>query len=99
MQATSLAENPVRGAPRCPTTPPSFLSAVVDHFWRHDGHYVWGSAVLWSPNLPCEAAHAGVGPNEFWKILYTGEDIQRGQNVWQSIGGMQQGSIWVMEAT
>jgi nitric oxide reductase subunit B len=28
------------------------------------------------------------------QILYTGEDIRRGQNVWQSIGGMQQGSIW-----
>ena len=28
------------------------------------------------------------------QILYTGEDIERGQNVWQSIGGMQQGSIW-----
>ncbi|NOX52272.1 MAG: nitric-oxide reductase large subunit, partial [Gammaproteobacteria bacterium] len=27
-------------------------------------------------------------------VLYTGENIQRGQNVWQSIGGMQQGSIW-----
>ncbi|MDA0238448.1 MAG: nitric-oxide reductase large subunit, partial [Proteobacteria bacterium] len=27
-------------------------------------------------------------------ILYTREDIDRGQNVWQSIGGMQQGSIW-----
>ena len=28
------------------------------------------------------------------QILYTGEDIQRGQAVWQSTGGMQQGSIW-----
>ena len=27
-------------------------------------------------------------------ILYTREDIDRGQSVWQSIGGMQQGSIW-----
>lgn len=27
-------------------------------------------------------------------ILYTRADIDRGQNVWQSIGGMQQGSIW-----
>lgn len=26
--------------------------------------------------------------------LYTREDIQRGQNVWQSLGGMQQGSVW-----
>ena len=28
------------------------------------------------------------------QILYTGADIQRGQAVWQSMGGMQQGSIW-----
>ena len=28
------------------------------------------------------------------EILYTTADIERGQNVWQSIGGMQQGSIW-----
>ena len=27
-------------------------------------------------------------------VIFTHEDIQRGQNVWQSIGGMQQGSIW-----
>ncbi len=28
------------------------------------------------------------------QVLYTRDDIQRGQGVWQSIGGMQQGSIW-----
>jgi len=28
------------------------------------------------------------------QVLYTGADIERGQNVWQSMGGMQQGSIW-----
>jgi nitric oxide reductase subunit B len=28
------------------------------------------------------------------QILYTSADIQRGQSVWQSTGGMQQGSIW-----
>lgn len=26
--------------------------------------------------------------------LFTGSEIQRGQNVWQSLGGMQRGSIW-----
>ena len=26
--------------------------------------------------------------------LFTSEQIGRGQNVWQSMGGMQQGSIW-----
>lgn len=28
------------------------------------------------------------------EVLYTREDIEVGQNVWQSIGGMEQGSIW-----
>ncbi len=28
------------------------------------------------------------------QTLYTLDDIQRGQNVWQAMGGMQQGSIW-----
>lgn len=28
------------------------------------------------------------------KVLFTRVDIQRGQNVWQALGGMQQGSIW-----
>src|SRR3954468_3652029 len=28
------------------------------------------------------------------QVLYTSADIQRGQSVWQSMGGMQQGSIW-----
>src|SRR5687768_16488392 len=28
------------------------------------------------------------------QVLYTSQDILRGQSVWQSTGGMQQGSIW-----
>ena len=28
------------------------------------------------------------------QTLYTADDIERGQNVWQSMGGMEQGSIW-----
>ena len=27
-------------------------------------------------------------------LLFTGEDIKDGQNVWQSIGGQEVGSIW-----
>ncbi|KZK76111.1 Nitric oxide reductase subunit B [Pseudovibrio sp. Ad13] len=27
-------------------------------------------------------------------IIYTKDDIEEGQNVWQSLGGMQQGSVW-----
>ena len=28
------------------------------------------------------------------QVLYTKDDIEPGQKVWQSMGGMQQGSIW-----
>lgn len=28
------------------------------------------------------------------RLIYTQQDIELGQNIWQSIGGMQQGSIW-----
>ncbi|WP_242920156.1 nitric-oxide reductase large subunit [Pontibacter liquoris] len=28
------------------------------------------------------------------KVLFTGEDIRNGQNVWQSIGGQELGSVW-----
>lgn len=28
------------------------------------------------------------------EVVYTRDDIETGQNVWQSIGGMEQGSIW-----
>ena len=33
------------------------------------------------------------------ETLFTFEEIQYGQNVWQSLGGMQRGSIWVTAAT
>ncbi len=32
--------------------------------------------------------------SESGETLFTLEDIETGQNIWQSIGGMQQGSIW-----
>ncbi|MFT6437251.1 MAG: nitric oxide reductase subunit B [Candidatus Azotimanducaceae bacterium] len=27
-------------------------------------------------------------------VIFTLDDIQRGQNIWQSLGGMQKGTIW-----
>lgn len=33
-----------------------------------------------------------VGPNG--EVLFTGQDIRDGQNVWQSAGGQQMGSVW-----
>ncbi|MGI9327825.1 MAG: nitric-oxide reductase large subunit [Pseudomonadales bacterium] len=31
---------------------------------------------------------------ETGQSLFSGDDIRRGQNVWQALGGMQQGSVW-----
>src|SRR5215471_14726155 len=36
----------------------------------------------------------GVVQSESGHVIYSRENITRGQQVWQSIGGMQQGSIW-----
>jgi nitric oxide reductase subunit B len=41
-----------------------------------------------APPIP-ESYLTGAG-----ETLFTRADIERGQNVWQSLGGMQQGSIW-----
>ncbi|MEO7994245.1 MAG: cbb3-type cytochrome c oxidase subunit I, partial [bacterium] len=41
-----------------------------------------------APPIPTAVVAAGQQP------LYTGEQIQNGQNVWQSMGGQQVGSIW-----
>ncbi len=32
--------------------------------------------------------------SESGAVIFTAEDINHGQNVWQSTGGMQQGSVW-----
>ena len=28
------------------------------------------------------------------KVIFTGDDVQQGQNIWQAMGGMETGSIW-----
>src|ERR1051326_8385750 len=30
------------------------------------------------------------------QVLLSGDDIRNGQNVWQAMGGMEMGSIWVL---
>jgi len=41
-----------------------------------------------APPMPSEVQVAN------GSTIYTLANIQRGQNVWQSLGGMQKGSIW-----
>ncbi|HET7609743.1 MAG TPA: nitric-oxide reductase large subunit, partial [Gammaproteobacteria bacterium] len=50
--------------------------------------YFGGQIYQAAPPIPAAVTTAG------GETLFTRADIERGQNVWQSIGGMQQGSIW-----
>ncbi len=34
------------------------------------------------------------GSNRDGKVLFTGQDIKDGQNVWQSMGGQEMGTVW-----
>ena len=50
--------------------------------------YFGGQIYQQAPPIP-DRYETGAG-----RALYTRADIELGQNVWQSLGGMQQGSIW-----
>lgn len=54
------------------------------------GTLLWFGVQIYhsKPPMPAEVRTAS------GQILYTGAEIQHGQGVWQSTGGMQQGSIW-----
>ena len=52
---------------------------------------IWVGGEIYQQQPPIPKA---VVIQETGKIIYTKEDIQTGQNVWESIGGMQVGSIW-----
>jgi nitric oxide reductase subunit B len=54
------------------------------------GTLVWFGAQIYHSKPPVPTAVQTVSG----QILYTSADIQRGQAIWQSTGGMQQGSIW-----
>ena len=41
-----------------------------------------------APPIPAQVV------TENGEVLFTKAEIERGQNVWQALGGMQQGSIW-----
>ena len=44
--------------------------------------------------LPQNTADSGKVITTEGQVLYTGQDVKDGQNVWQSIGGQTVGSIW-----
>ena len=50
--------------------------------------YFGGQIYQAAPPIPAAVRTVG------GQTLFTRADVERGQNVWQSIGGMQQGSIW-----
>ena len=47
--------------------------------------------------LPQNTADSGKVITTEGQVLYTGQDVKDGQNVWQSIGGQTVGSIWGTE--
>ncbi|MGB7299462.1 MAG: nitric-oxide reductase large subunit [Burkholderiaceae bacterium] len=54
------------------------------------GVLLWfgGQIYQQAPPIPAQVVSEG------GTVVYTRQDIQFGQNIWQSTGGMQQGSIW-----
>ena len=65
----------------------AFISVVVLSFIV----LIWVGSEIYQTQPPIPEK---VVIQETGKILYTKEDIQIGQNVWESIGGMEVGSIW-----
>ena len=50
--------------------------------------YLGGQIYLQAPPIP------NVIQTTDGQVIYTKADIEDGQNIWQNVGGMQQGSIW-----
>src|SRR5690625_4611606 len=50
--------------------------------------WIGGEIYREAPPIPAQVVAAD------GNVLYTKDDIQRGRQVWQSMGGMQVGSIW-----
>ena len=79
------------------------MSSYASEFSIRRLWIIFGAA-WWSCSAPCCSSASrfitpkppipGAVRTASGQILYTSADIQRGQNVWQSMGGMQQGSIW-----
>tara|TARA_R110002050_G_scaffold275455_1_gene420222 strand:+ start:27455 stop:29683 length:2229 start_codon:yes stop_codon:yes gene_type:complete len=65
----------------------AFISVVVLSFIT----LIWIGTEVYQTQPPIPET---VIIKETKEILYTKEDIQTGQNVWESIGGMEVGSIW-----
>ncbi|WP_103867017.1 nitric-oxide reductase large subunit [Aquimarina sp. I32.4] len=52
---------------------------------------IWVGVKIYQEQPPIPEKVLITGTNE---VLFTKQNIQRGQNVWESIGGMEVGSIW-----
>jgi nitric oxide reductase subunit B len=50
--------------------------------------YLGGQVYLQAPPVPSSVQSFN------GKVIYSQQDIEDGQNIWQTVGGMQQGSIW-----
>ncbi len=64
-----------------------FISVVVLSFIT----LIWVGTEIYQTQPPIPEAVVVAETNE---VVYTKQDIQEGQNIWESIGGMEVGSIW-----
>ncbi len=64
-----------------------FITVVVLSFVA----LIWVGTEVYQKQPPIPEMVKIIGTNE---VLYTKKDIQDGQNIWESIGGMEVGSIW-----
>lgn len=79
--------NPVRRHHRRARALWLVLAAVVATSFAVLGYYGW-QIYQKAPPIPARVV------TDSGEVLFTKDDIQDGQNVWQSMGGQQVGSIW-----
>ena len=50
--------------------------------------------IFWQGNIPSGTACSRKVVTADGTVLFTGQDIKDGQNVWQSMGGQEMGTVW-----
>ncbi|KAB7648509.1 hypothetical protein [Polymorphobacter fuscus] len=70
------------------------FEGTLDLDRRHLHHFVFDPGLSWPGNLRAGTARAHQVSTTQAALVYSRNDIQTGREVWQTLGGMQLGSIW-----
>lgn len=70
------------------------LQAVVDRLYDGNGSVLCGAWLFWLGDIHASTTGSGEGGDNCRRCSFTGKEIKDGQNVWQSIGGHEVGSVW-----